>query len=553
MSLNRSLRSTGREKILRLCVKSAGVLALGVLVGNALAQQAPTPGAVQDSTRERPTLPTVPPALIEPPPAGQQADPAAPKFAVNAVQFTGNSAISSEELQAAAKPLLAPQMNLADLNRLAEAITQLYRERGYRLARAVVVAQRVENGVVRIEILEGKLGKVSFRGNQRYSSEFLAARVAPLGGGKAVTLPALERSLLLLNDLPGMSAKSVLAPGAQYGETDLDVEVEEKNFGGAFGLNNFGVKTLGTWRLDGSLDINNPFKLGDQLSARVIYSEGGQLKFGRLSYTVALGSAGTRAGFSTSATDYRVGGAFTALRLTGDSRSNELTVSHPLVRSRLTNLLLGGSVRNVVSRQYALGALLIDNELTVGSVSLLGSRISMAGAVTTAGLIFTSNGKSNDTGLRQDSLRAKLDLDVSHTMPLATNIDLYLRGQVVYSDQVLPDVERFGIGGPDSVRAFATSEIRGDRGTQGTVEGRYRFSIGGVVAVASLFVDSGQVRRLGNAAVPKESITGAGIGLNVFPGRNVRIRAEYAHRLDHHNSSDNKNSGRYWASLIYSF
>jgi len=127
----------------------------------AFAQQPPTPGSVQDTVRDRPVAPTVAPPLIQPPAPGQQADPNAPKFAVSAISITGNSVISTEELQTAIKPVLAPQMNLADLNRVAETITEYYRNRGYRLARAVVVAQRVENGVVRIEVLEGKLGKIN--------------------------------------------------------------------------------------------------------------------------------------------------------------------------------------------------------------------------------------------------------------------------------------------------------------------------------------------------------------------------------------------------------
>jgi len=151
-------------------------------------------------------------------------------------------------------------------------------------------------------------------------------------------------------------------------------------------------------------------------------------------------------------------------------------------------------------------------------------------------------------------VRAKFDLDVNHLQPIVRDFDVFLRAQVVYSDQALPDVDRFGIGGPDSVRAFSTSEARGDRGHQGTVEGRYRFNIFGTLAVATAFIDSGQIYRLGPAAVvPKESLTGAGIGLNLFPAKALRVRAEYAQRLDHHKDSDNATSGRLWLSVIYTY
>lgn len=519
----------------------------------ALAQQAPTPGAVQDTVRDRPLEPTVVPPLIQPPAPGQQADPNAPKFAVSAIQITGNSVISTDQLQAAIKPMLAPQMNLADLNRVAEAITTLYRDRGYRLARAVVVAQRVENGVVRIEVLEGKLGKINIHGNTRYDSAFIESRLGGLSGN-AVTLSALERNLLLLNDLPGFTGASVLQPGAEYGTTDLDLGVAEKTVGGNIGFNNYGPTALGRNRVDAAFDLNNPLKLGDQLSARVIESEAGHLNYRRVAYSLAAGPYGTRVGLSTAYTNYSVGGAFARLHLTGTSRNEELFATHPIIRSRMTNLVLGFNLRDTYSNQDVFGAPLTQNHLTDGVVSLLGSRIGDNGAVTTATFQHTSNGRSNNTGLQQNAVRSKFDLDVSHLQPIARDLDLYLRGQVVYSDQALPDVDRFGIGGPDSVRAFSTSESRGDRGHQGTVEGRYRFSIFGTLAVATAFVDSGQVYRLGPAAtVPKESLTGAGVGLNLFPVKALRVRAEFAHRLDRHKDSDNATSGRFWLTVVYTY
>ncbi len=521
--------------------------------------QPPTPGAVQDTTRERPAAPTLPPALIQAPPEGQKADPNAPKFAVSAVSFTGNSIISTAELQAAAKPLLAPQMNLADLNRVAEAITELYRNRGYRLARAVVVAQRVENGVVRIEILEGKLGKIDIHGNKRYSSDFLGLTAAGLslaGGSGGHPLRRMElASLLMLNDLPGVTAQSVLKPGAAYGTTDLDVDVQEKAVGGNIGVNNFGPTSLGRNRFDGSLDINNPLRIGDQLSAHVIEGINGHLDYRRLAYSLAAGPYGTRLGLASSYTDYRVGGVFSALGLTGESRTNEFIASQPLIRSRLDNLLAGFNLRDTYSNQNALGVPIINNHLTDGVFSLLGSHIGLNGAVSTANLLITTNGRSNSTGTLQNAVAGKFDLDASHLYPVARNFDLFLRAQVVYSDRALPDIERFGVGGPDSVRAFSTSEARGDRGYQGTVEGRYRFTMDTVTAVATVVVDGAQVHRDDPGdALPKESLLGAGFGLTIYPpAKAVRFKLEYAHRLDHHNDSDNSNSGRLWASLIYTY
>ena len=70
----------------------------------------------------------------------------------------------------------------------ADAVTRFYQENGYPVARAVLPAQKVEKGMVRIEVIEGRVGDVRFEGNRRYDPDRLRGRLATLVPGELITI-----------------------------------------------------------------------------------------------------------------------------------------------------------------------------------------------------------------------------------------------------------------------------------------------------------------------------------------------------------------------------
>lgn len=546
----------GRLRESGFLAAAVGLLAVMAATPGMAQPVPPTPGSIQESIGPaRPASPSTAPAPVLPAPDKAAADPSEKKFLVNAIQFTGNSAVSTEELQAFVKDQVGKPLNLYDLHKIAEAITDLYRKKGYVLARAIVPAQRVDNGIVRIEIIEGRVGKVSVVGNQRYSTAAIGRFMSRLQDDRPVIDAGLERSLLLLNDLPGITARGVFQPGAQYGTADLEIQIEEKPVAGSLSLNNHGRKEVGALRLEGSADVNNPFGLGDQLSLRAIRSEQGLLDYGRVAYSLPVNADGMRLAASYAEVDYDVRGNFAALGIDGRARITELTVSHPYLRSRAENLVVGGGLRANDTRQRALGVEISRTHITLLTASALYSRIHPDVSVTNATLAFSGNFKRNPDGTRQDAARAKLDADVTHLRPLTATWDLYLRGAAVLSADALPDTEKFSLGGPGNVRGIPAAEIRGDQGLLGSAEFRRRFALGGLPAVFSVFADAGQVQRKRPAAGidRTDSLSSVGFGVSFFPHKQFGAKVEYARPTNNRTVSDGRNNGRWWVNLTASF
>ncbi|MDP2811446.1 MAG: ShlB/FhaC/HecB family hemolysin secretion/activation protein [Rhodocyclaceae bacterium] len=492
--------------------------------------------------------------LIAPSEVAEKADPNARRFPVNAFRFVGNAVFSEQELQAIVAGHAGKALNLFDLQKIAHQITEHYRKHGHALSRAVIPAQKIESGVVRIEVVEGKVGKISVEGNRGYPTEFLAARLRSIADEKAVTVRTLERSLLLLNDMPGLTARAVLQPGAQFGTSDLVVQVEEKPVAGSLTLNNHGRDEVGRNRLDGTVEFNNPFSLGDQLAFRGMYAEDGLLQYARIAYSLPVGNNGTRIGINHSEVDYDVRGRFSVLGIEGEAANTEVVMSHPYVRSRTYNLLLGAGLRENRSVQRALGVTLSDNKIALLSLSALANRIHDNASVTNASVILSTNFRSNPNGTRQDAQAAKLDVDVSHLRPVADAWDMFLRGSAAFSADTLADTEKFSIGGPDSVRGYAAAEVRGDEGVQGTAELRRRFVAGDMLGVISLFADSGWVKRkTPGTASPTDALGAYGVGLTLFPAKQFRAKLEYARRAGGHAASDGRNDGRWWLNFTGTF
>jgi hemolysin activation/secretion protein len=514
--------------------------------------QSITPGAVLDTLPGiKPVLPQTPAEVIFPASRPNAVhDPSAPRFTVNAFEYVGNTVYTRQQLKQLNERFIDLELNLYDLNRAADTVTRLYRETGYPIARAIIPAQKVENGIVRIEVIEGRISSTSIVGNNRYPEQLIASRISDLSQNEIITLDRLERSLLLMNDLPGLAARATLAPGAEYGTTDMVIRAEETAVTGAVTFDNQGIKETGQLRIDAGLDINNPLGIGDQISIRAIKTEHDLLSFGRIGYSLPVSSNGTRLGATYSRVNYDIAGPFAALGISGEVSNAEFLLTYPYLRSRARNIIFGVGVRRTEATQHTLGIQTSDTRIDLLNLTALVSWVHEDSAFTNATLAFSGNGKKNPFGTRQDAQAAKFDFDINHLRAASKNWDFYLRTHWVFSSDTLADTEKFSLGGPGSVRGYRQSELRGDSGWLATIELRRQFVLGNTAGMLSTFYDEGSAKAKGFTRF--DSIRSAGIGASVFPHKNLRASIEYAHPISDRVSADGKR-GRAWFTLSASF
>ena len=553
-----SLRRPRARRVLSLALVAAFASQHDGLSGwfsDAWAQVAPTPptaGTLLDGVEiRRPMLPGSPPEVVFQ--GGQSAnaqDRNGRRFLVKGFQFTGNAALSQGQLRRVVERFTESDLNLFELKKAADAVTAYYRNQGYPLAVAIVPAQKVEDGLVVIEIIEGRVGTLTFDGNQRYSTPFLQSYMLPATRSPVVTMDTLERALLTLNDLPGLNASATLSPGQSRGETDVNVKIKESPFRLTLAANNNGRSEAGQVRVDVTAGVSNLLGLGEELVYRKMAAENQLMDYNQLKFSLPVGTSGARVALSHSNAKYTVAGDFAALEIAGEVTTTELSGIYPVVRSRNRNLIASVGVRDTQTQQSALGVPLASHNLQLLSLGGSGNWVHADSSATSASAVFTSNFKDN-TANETNKVLAKLDVDVTHLTGVARKWDFYFRGAGVASGSSLPDSEKFSIGGPDNVRGFRSGELRGDRGYLVTTELRRQFMVGRTVGVATVFHDFGSVTNLGYAT--QDILTAAGAGVTVYPTQKSQLKVDVAWPLRNSLAANLDTKPRVWATASVSF
>lgn len=530
----------------------------GLAAAGASAQAVPTPGSVLDTLP--PQAPVTPApgraASVELPAVRdlQNLDPNGPRMEVSGFRIVGNQSVDTASLQALLAGQAGKPLNLYELNKIARTLTDYYQDRGFPVARALIPAQRIAGGEVTIEVIEGRVDKTVFSGNRSYSAGLLERWGEPLAG-HTVRTDTLEERLLKIGDLPGLDVRAVLRPGAEYGTTTVDVAVQEDPVEGQVSLNNYGRREVGETRLDASVNINNPFGIGDQLGFRGSYSAGGLIKMAGLNYSLPLNVEGTRLGLSYTAVDYGIGGALSALDINGKSQLGSVTVIHPFLRSQPENLYGTFSVRAFKGKQSTGSLPLSDNSVVVMEAGTAWNRIDKNSNVAAAGLRVSTNFRDSDDGLKDNAHKFKIDGEASYLYRLAKSWDLRLAGAAQWSPDTLSDAEKFSLGGPNSVRGYPAADVRGDRGAFASLELRYRSVVDGIPGYVSLFTDGGYTARVnpGPGTPHSNTISSAGLGLTFFPGKELSIEVAAAVPTSSLDPSDPRKHGRVWLNLTTYF
>jgi len=220
----------------------------------------------------RPVLPPLPPVLPEeeiPQPLGTV------RVFVRDVRVLGNTVFSEAEIAEATAPFKNRTLLTEDLERLRLALTLLYVNKGYLTSGAIIPDQDVIDGVVEVQVIEGKLERINVEGNRWFSSSYLSDRLS-LGSRAPVLLAPLQEQLQLLQqDRRIERINAELRPGDQRGESVLNVRVVDKNpFHASLEVNNYQTPLVGGVRGMGTLSHDNLTGRGDVLSVSYGQSSG---------------------------------------------------------------------------------------------------------------------------------------------------------------------------------------------------------------------------------------------------------------------------------------
>src|SRR6185312_14293939 len=189
------------------------------------------------------------------------------------------------------------ELSFAQMQGVADKITERYRNAGFIVSNTFLPAQTVgPDQIVRIQVLEGQIGKIIVKGTKRYRPAIISAAAEKLRGKP-----------LLKSD----------------GDTDLIMIAHEKQpYQFTLGANNYGTDLTGKYRLQAGFEWDNPLRLGDTFNANVDYAlDPSDNVYGALTYRVPVGhTPGLTAVVGASRNELQINtGSFAALNVKGPS------------------------------------------------------------------------------------------------------------------------------------------------------------------------------------------------------------------------------------------
>ncbi|WP_411879804.1 ShlB/FhaC/HecB family hemolysin secretion/activation protein [Polaromonas sp. YR568] len=533
--------------------------------GSVLQQLRPPPAPAP-----REEAPAVLPAAPEAAPVPASTGEAAARVRVAQIRISGASVFAEAELLAVVQDAIGRELDFAGLEELAARLSRFYRQHGYTVARAYLPPQDIQDGVVQIAVVEGRYSAITVKPQKPQDGLPAPLPLAALAPGELVNDAALERSLLLAADVPGIAVRSTLQPGASVGTSELVVEVEPgPAVTGLLEADNFGSRATGSTRVGASVYFNNPAGLGDLLSLRAL-TAGRGLNYGRLAWQLPVGGYGTRVGAAVSAMDYRLGREFESLEAHGTASIVTLFAAHPLLRSRARNLNVQASAEHKRLRdRIDLVGSVDDKQLSLLNLGVSGdARDDWGGggawslsATYTRGQLDMDSAAAraiDEATVRSAGGFGKLGLQAvrQQSVGKATLLVAYT-GQ--WGSKNLDSSEKLPLGGAGAVRAYPQGEAPSDRASLLTLELQYPLGEGwhlaGFFDAAVGYANTDPLPAgAGTGAANRRSLSGAGLGLNWAGAQGWSARIFYARKLHGGPATAEPDRGeRVWLQLAKSF
>ncbi|MDT7834134.1 ShlB/FhaC/HecB family hemolysin secretion/activation protein [Aquabacterium sp. OR-4] len=479
---------------------------------------------------------------------------------VNGFWIEGNTLLDAGLIKTTLEPYRG-QRSLSELKRAAEAVQALYGAAGFGAVVAYLPPQPVKDGVVTIAVLEGKLAKLTVQGHKRLSAERARAALPALVSGSTPRLQRIDRELQLANENPGRQLGVLLAPGAEPGQVEATLKVDEQAVTRwNLGLDNTGNERTGDWRVslgwqhsditghDDVLSVQAQTSPTDPAKVKVL---SGGYRLPLVSMLAALdlfgaysnvdgGVQSTAAGGLRFAGKGRIAGARTQWYLPRLGEFDQRLSVGLEYRAYLNSCGIDGLPDGACGTA---GQSVTVHPLTA-EYSVQRSGALSAGASLGLAHNLGLGGKHGEAAafdaVRPGAKRRYTVLRATANLSLPVFEDWALGGRMsaqLANDPLVPG-EQFGIGGGASVRGYHERELSGDSGLQASLE-LSTPKLGWLGPDADLrllgFVDAGQIDNqadtLCRPGKTRCTLSSAGVGLRLGWGP-VQLRLAAAQAFD---------------------
>lgn len=188
-------------------------------------------------------------------------------FEIIGFTIEGNSLLTEGMLLDVLTPFTGKAKTALDVEKARDVLESFYHNKGYPTVLVNIPEQTVEDGLVRLHVIESRIKEVKVSGNRFYTRESIRKRLPSLEPGEVIYMPRLQREFAVANRSPDMKISPILIPGKEMGTIDIELKVDDKlPLHGSLELNNRSTHTTSDLRLNGSIRYDNLWQREHSLS-----------------------------------------------------------------------------------------------------------------------------------------------------------------------------------------------------------------------------------------------------------------------------------------------
>lgn len=448
-------------------------------------------------------------------------------FVLQSVEFSGNTVIATEVLEKIFVPYFNKNIQLSNLQNLRDQVTQTYIKQGYINSGAILPDQTIQQGKVKLHIIEGQLSEIRVKTSGRFAKDYFSKRLA-LAAKPAVNINRLQEKLYLLQqDTRIKKINAEFKPGQQVGRSIFDIDVVENSaINTQIELNNHHAPAIGAEGARINWQHNNLWGHAEELVIGFEKTEG--LSSINIDYSWPINLHDDELAFFAAASDSDViTGEFESLDIESRSQTFGVRYQSPIQhkRNKKIDWFVSAEVRKSESLLLGEGfSFSAGPEDGVSKLTVLrggldwqnrsATRVLAARATLNVGLDALS-ATINDNELPDGEFISMLmQSQWAQRLPLWESI-LIAKLDLQWSNESLLGLEQFVVGGQASVRGYRENSLVRDQGAVVSVEWQipYYVSQGRANHKLALFYDAGTTDNIDRETLGLKSISSLGLGL----------------------------------------
>lgn len=407
------------------------------------------------------------------------------RFDIRGFDVVGNTILATEKIEASLRAFVGSGKTAEDVEKARDALEKTYHKAGYPTVLVNIPEQTIDEGIIRLQVIESKVGNIRVTGNRYFTMEKILGGLPSFRSGEVIYVPAVQRELNAINRSPDLKVSPILSPGRERGTVDVELKVEDRlPLHGSLELSNRSTHDTTDLRLNALLRYDNLWQ--GEHSASLQYQTSPE---DRDEVQVAAGSyvlpsplnrdhilalygvwsdsdTAFGEGFQVIGKGQLIGARYvTPLRGYGLYEHN-LTVGLDYKDFDETTGFEDGSQVSSTPATY----LPISFSYSASAPDTSGvTRFSAAVNIAFRGLV-TDREEFEEKRYQARGNYLYITAGIERTQKLPARMGLFLKLDGQVADQPLISNEQYSAGGMKSVRGYKESEVLGDHAIHGTVE-----------------------------------------------------------------------------------